>query len=112
MTRLTAPATNKVWSIQYRDNGQRQTVWAPPGVIAGSGMYTAYTYDNRNRLTKIHHEDTSSLSSSGWVYRLDGNGNILRTESSVTGNGEAWDYAYDGRHLSLPKTRAPFLPNT
>jgi len=100
MTKLTAPGTNKVWNVTYRDNGQRSMVELPPGDLVAGAMYTTYSYDNRNRLTKIHHDDTSSLSTNGWIYRLDGNGNILRTgvSDAYSSDASGWDYAYDGRY--------------
>jgi YD repeat-containing protein len=56
-------------------------------------MTTAYSYDNRNRMTKLEHKYGATVLD-GYTYALDAAGDITRVTDQ---NSEYWDYAYDGR---------------
>jgi len=84
-----------VWDYDYNALGQ---------VTAASllnGMTTAYSYDNRNRMTKIEHKDGATVLD-GYTYALDAGGDITRVTDQ---NSEYWDYAYDGRDRLTSATR-------
>ena len=59
-----------------------------------NGIVTAYSYDSRNRLTKIEHKDGATVVD-GFTYALDSQGEITRVTYQ---DGAYWNYAYDGRY--------------
>lgn len=84
---LTAPGS-KTWTFHYNDIGQ------PTYYNIPNGMTTNYSYDSRNRLTKIEHKDGSTVLD-GFTYALDNFANITKTTHE---DGSFWDYLYDGRY--------------
>ena len=60
-----------------------------------NGMTTAYTYDNRNRLTKIEHKDGATALDS-FAYTLNAQGQHHADHAG--GTGSYWDYTYDDRY--------------
>ena len=65
-------------------------------------MTTAYSYDNRNRLTKIEHKDGAAIKQS-FLYALDDVGNITKTTQD---DGSVWEYLMStdtGRSLRCRK---------
>ena len=77
----------KVWDYDYNAFGKVTQV------SIANGMTTAYTYDNRNRLTKIDHKDGSTVVD-GFTYGLDKEGNITKATYQDTANRV---YGCDGR---------------
>ena len=65
----------------------------PTQVSIPNGMTTVYTYDTRNRLTKIEHKDGSTVLD-GWTYSLDDQRNITRTDQADVAGGSPASGAY------------------
>ena len=57
-------------------------------------MTTAYSYDIRNRMTKIEYKDGEAVLD-GFTYTLSAGSNIVTTAHA---DGAEWTYEYDGRH--------------
>jgi len=76
-----------MWDYDYNALGQVTQVSIP------NGMTTAYSYDGRNRMTKLEHKYGATVLD-GYTYALDAAGEITRVTDQ---NSEYWDYAYDGR---------------
>jgi len=91
---LTAPGS-KTWTYSYNDLGQLVQYYHP------NGMNTYYSFDGRNRMTKISHNDGMSPQDS-WTYALDKIGNITKTTNQ---DSTYWDYAYDARYRLTNGTR-------
>ncbi len=91
---MTAPSS-KTWDYDYNALGQVTAVSIP------NGMTTAYTYDNRHRMTKLDHKYGGTVLD-GYTYALDAGGGITRVTDQ---NSEYWDYTYDGRQRLVTAVR-------
>ena len=63
-------------------------------VTHANGIVRLYSYDGRNRLTKIEHKNGATVVD-GFTYALDSQGEITRVTYQ---DGAYWNYAYDGRY--------------
>jgi RHS repeat-associated protein len=77
------------WDYRYNALGQLTQCFYP-----SEWMNTYYQFDERNRLTKLHHLD-GYTAKARWTYDLDDMGNITKTTNL---DDSYWDYEYDLRY--------------